>query len=112
MGVGVGLGGRGPEHPVSCLGGGNMLGAIDRDRYEVVPIGITTEGNWIQVADAPERLTVTGGQLPTVATVAEPGTTVVPWSAGGVVSSAPAQIPHLFGEVDVRLPELHGRCGE
>jgi D-alanine-D-alanine ligase len=110
--VAVVFGGRGPEHPVSCLGGGNMLGAIDRDRYEVVPIGITTEGNWVQVADAPERLAVTGGQLPTVATVAEPGSAVVPWSGGGVVSSAPAQIPHLFGEVDVVLPVLHGPYGE
>jgi D-alanine-D-alanine ligase len=110
--VAVVFGGRGPEHPVSCLGGGNMLGAIDRDRYEVVPIGITTEGNWVQVADAPERLAVTRGQLPTVAAVAEPGSAVVPWSGGGVVSSAPAQIPHLFGEVDVVLPVLHGPFGE
>jgi D-alanine-D-alanine ligase len=110
--VAVVFGGRGPEHPVSCLGGGNMLGAIDRDRYEVVPIGITTDGNWVQVADAPERLAVTGGQMPTVATVAEPGSAVVPWSGGGVVSSAPAQIPHLFGEVDVVLPVLHGPFGE
>ena len=110
--VAVVFGGRGPEHPVSCLGGGNMLGAIDRDRYEVVPIGITTEGNWVQVADAPERLAVTRGQLPTVAMVAEPGSAVVPWSGGGVVSSEPAQIPHLFGEVDVVLPVLHGPYGE
>jgi D-alanine-D-alanine ligase len=119
--VAVVFGGRGPEHPVSCMGGGNMLGSIDRSRYEVIPIGITTDGSWVQVADAPERLAVTGGQLPTVEAVAEPGSPVVPWSgagapavtaAGGLVASAPAQIPHLFGEVDVVLPVLHGPYGE
>ncbi len=109
--VAVVFGGRGPEHPVSCMGGGNMLGAIDRDRYEVIPIGITTDGNWVQVADAPERLAITDGQLPTVAAVAEPGSSVVPW-AGGLVASAPAEIPHLFGGVDVVLPVLHGPYGE
>lgn len=124
--VAVVFGGRGPEHQVSCMGGGNMLGAIDRSRYEVIPVGITTDGNWVQVADAPELLQVTGGQLPTVEAVAEPGSQIVPWSgagesrvaaagvaaAGGVVASAPAEIPHLFGEVDVVLPVLHGPYGE
>jgi D-alanine--D-alanine ligase len=110
--VAVVFGGRGPEHPVSCMGGGNMLGAIDRDRYEVIPIGITTDGNWVQVADAPDRLAITGGQLPTVAAVAEPGASVVPWAGGGLVSSAPGQIPHLLGNVDVVLPVLHGPYGE
>jgi len=128
--VAVVFGGRGPEHQVSCMGGGNMLGAIDRSRYEVIPVGITADGSWVQVADAPERLAVTDGQLPTVEAVAEPGAPLVPWSgtgsagvapagatagmatAGGIVASAPAQIPHLFGEVDVVLPVLHGPYGE
>jgi D-alanine-D-alanine ligase len=119
--VAVVFGGRGPEHQVSCMGGGNMLGAIDRSRYEVIPVGITTDGSWVQVADAPERLTVTDGRLPTVEAVAEPGSPLVPWSgsgtisvatAGALVASAPAQIPHLFGEVDVVLPVLHGPYGE
>lgn len=109
--VAVVFGGRGPEHQVSCMGGGNMLGAIDRSRYEVIPVGITTEGNWVQVADAPELLAVTGGKLPTVEAMAEQGSEVVPWS-GGVVASAPSQIPNLFGEVDVVLPVLHGPYGE
>jgi len=109
--VAVVFGGRGPEHSVSTMGGGNMLGAIDRSRYEVIPVGITTDGNWVQVADAPERLAVTDGQLPSVEAVAEQGSEVVPWS-GGVVASAPSRIPHLLGEVDVVLPVLHGPYGE
>jgi D-alanine-D-alanine ligase len=110
--VAVVFGGRGPEHPVSCMGGGNMLASIDRSRYEVIPIGITTEGNWMLVADAPERLAVTGGELPTVAAIAEPGGEIVPWSAGSVVARAPAQIPHLLGDVDIVVPVLHGPYGE
>jgi D-alanine-D-alanine ligase len=110
--VAVVFGGRGPEHPVSCMGGGNMLGSIDRSRYEVVPVGITTDGRWVQVADAPELLAVTDGQLPTVEAVAEPDSAVVPWSGAGLVASTPAQIPQLFGEVDVVLPVLHGPYGE
>ncbi len=110
--VAVVFGGRGPEHPVSCMGGGNMLASIDRTRYEVIPIGITTDGNWVLVADAPERLAVTDGELPTVAAVAEPGSAVIPWSGGGVVATAPTQIPHVFGDVDIVLPVLHGPYGE
>ena len=119
--VAVVFGGRGPEHQVSCMGGGNALRAIDRSRYEVIPVGITTDGSWVLVADAPERLAVTDGKLPTVEAVAEAGSVLVPWSgggavspatAGGLVATAPAQIPHLFGEVDLVLPVLHGPFGE
>jgi D-alanine-D-alanine ligase len=125
--VAIIFGGRGPEHSVSCMGGGNMLGAIDRDRYEVVPVGITLDGRWVLTADEPARLTAAEGQLPSVEAVAEPGTQVVPWAsqdpaarapgladqAGqALVASAPGQIPHLLGEVDVVLPVLHGPFGE
>ncbi len=113
--VAVVFGGRGPEHAVSCMGGGNMLGAIDRDRYEVVPVGITREGRWVLAADEPGRLAITGGELPSVEAVAEPGGQVVPWAeqpGGALTTAAPGQIPHLLGEVDVVLPILHGPFGE
>jgi D-alanine-D-alanine ligase-like ATP-grasp enzyme len=113
--VAVVFGGKGPEHAVSCMGGGNMLGAIDRDRYEVIPVGITREGNWVLAADEPGRLAISGGELPSVEAVAGPGGQIVPWadqSAGALAASAPGQIPHLLGEVDVVLPILHGPFGE
>jgi D-alanine-D-alanine ligase len=110
--VAVVFGGRGPEHAVSCMGGGNMLGSIDRAKYDVVPIGITRDGGWVQVADDPARLVASGGELPSVEAVAEPGAAVVPWAGSGVIASAPGQIPHLLGEVDVVLPVLHGPFGE
>jgi D-alanine-D-alanine ligase len=120
--VAVVFGGRGPEHPVSCMGGGNILGAIDRTKYEVVPIGITTEGHWVQVVDEPDKLAIEGGVLPSVEAAAVPGAPVVPWSGSegelrptegtGLVASAPAHIPRLFGDVDVVWPVLHGPYGE
>jgi len=122
--VAVVFGGRGPEHAVSCMGGGNMLAAIDRDRYQVIPVGITRDGNWVLAADEPGRLAISGRELPSVEAVAEPGGQVVPWAvqpsrplAAGqpghtLAASAPGQIPQLLGEVDVVLPILHGPFGE
>ncbi|MGI9007110.1 MAG: D-alanine--D-alanine ligase family protein [Streptosporangiaceae bacterium] len=113
--VAVVFGGRGPEHAISCLGGGNVLRVIDRDRYEVIPIGITTEGAWLQVTDDPAKLAITGGVLPSVDAVAKPDAHVVPWAYQGdsaVVASAPGHIPHVLGDVDLVLPVLHGPFGE
>ena len=113
--VAVVFGGVGPEHAISCLGGGNVLRVIDRDRYEVIPIGITTEGTWLEVSDDPTKLAITGGELPSVDSVAKPDAHVVPWAYQGdsaVVASAPGHIPHILGEVDVVLPVLHGPYGE
>jgi D-alanine-D-alanine ligase len=109
------FGGRGPEHAISCLGGGNVLRVIDRDRYEVIPIGITTEGAWLQVTDDPAKLAIADGELPTVESVAKPDAHVVPWAYQGdspVVASAPGHIPHVLGDVDLVLPVLHGPYGE
>jgi D-alanine-D-alanine ligase len=119
--VAIVFGGRGPEHSVSCMGGGNMLRSIDRDKYEVVPVGITREGRWVLAADEPARLTAAAGELPSVEAVAEPGTQVVPWASQDPAARAPGQalmasaagrIPDLLGEVDVVLPVLHGPFGE
>jgi D-alanine-D-alanine ligase len=113
--VAVVFGGRGPEHPVSCLGGGNVLRAIDREKYEVIPIGIAKDGNWLEVTDDPDKLAITGGELPSVEAVAKPDAHVVPWAYQGdsaVVASAPGHVPHALGEVDVVLPVLHGPFGE
>ena len=109
--VAVIFGGQGPEHSVSCLGAGNTLGAIDRDRYEVIPIGITTDGTWVPVPDRPERLALTGGELPSVESAAAGLATREP--AGAELEPArPGQIPTVLGDVDVVLPILHGPFGE
>ncbi len=113
--VAVVFGGRGPEHAISCLGAGNVLRAIDRDKFDVVGIGITSDGSWLEVSDDPMKLAITGRELPSVESVAKPDAHVVPWAYQGdmaVVASAPGHIPHVFGDVDVVLPVLHGPYGE
>src|SRR5579863_2508723 len=83
--VAVVFGGQGPEHPVSCMGAGTVLATLDRDRYEVVPVGILPDGRWVLTRDEPERLAISGRTLPSVAAVAglpdEPGEAGV--GAGG-----------------------------
>jgi D-alanine-D-alanine ligase len=53
--VGILFGGRSGEHEISLLSAASVFSAIDKNKYEVVPIGITKEGRWVTAADA-ERL--------------------------------------------------------
>ena len=53
--VGILFGGRSGEHEVSLLSAASVFSAIDKNKFEVVPIGITKEGRWVTAADA-ERL--------------------------------------------------------
>ena len=49
--VGVIFGGRSGEHDVSLMSATSVLKAMDKNKYEVIPIGITTEGRWITEGD-------------------------------------------------------------
>jgi D-alanine-D-alanine ligase len=106
------FGGRSTEHGVSCVSAGSVLAAVDRDRYDVVPIGISHEGSWVLAADEPEKLAITGGRLPEVE---QSGAAVVlagdPTSRGLSVRE-PGKVPQELGQVDVVLPLLHGPYGE
>jgi D-alanine-D-alanine ligase len=50
--VGILFGGRSGEHEVSLLSAASVFKAIDQEKYEVVPIGITKQGRWVTAADA------------------------------------------------------------
>lgn len=110
--VAVVFGGRSSEHAISCISAGSVLAAIDRERYDVVPIGITTEGRWVAERDDPTRLRITDGQLPAVDSA---GTHVVlpadPTHQGLDVRSGEA-VAGLLHDVDVVFPILHGPWGE
>src|SRR5271165_1128737 len=54
--VGVLFGGRSGEHEVSLLSAASVLNAIDKKKYDVVPIGITKEGQWVTAAHADRLL--------------------------------------------------------
>jgi D-alanine--D-alanine ligase len=109
------FGGRSAEHAVSCASAGLVLGAIDRDRYEVVPVGIARDGRWVLTSGDPARLALGSGELPSVEAIATPGVSVTPRTgpgAGSLVITGPSEVPADLGEVDVVLPLLHGTYGE
>jgi D-alanine-D-alanine ligase len=110
--VAVVFGGRSTEHAVSCVSAGSVLAAIDRERYDVVPVGISREGRWVLAGEELQHLAITGGDLPEVP---GEGAAVVlsgdPTHRGLAVHEA-GRVPEELGEVDVVLPLLHGPYGE
>jgi D-alanine-D-alanine ligase len=112
--VAVVFGGRSTEHAVSCASAGLILSAIDHDRYEVLPIGIATDGRWVLTSGDPVRLALSSGSVPSVESVALTGSEITPRTGpGGVLQvTSPGSVPRDLGEVDVVLPLLHGAYGE
>ncbi|MFD8011377.1 D-alanine--D-alanine ligase family protein [Streptomyces sp. NPDC058955] len=114
--VAVVFGGRSSEHAISVVTAGAVLKAIDRTKYDVLPIGITREGRWALTADAPERMAIAERALPDVAQLAESetGGVVLPVDPASreVVLHEPGSLPQALGEVDVVFPMLHGPYGE
>jgi D-alanine-D-alanine ligase len=107
--IAVVFGGRSTEHAISCVSAGSVLAALDRDRYDVVPVGITPEGRWVVAPDDPALLSIQGRELPSVkdgSAVALPGDP----TAGGLIPLEDG--PALLGSVDVVFPILHGPYGE
>src|SRR5579863_295615 len=68
--VGILFGGRSGEHEVSLLSAASILKAIDRSKFDVVPIGITKEGRWLGAGDAQSLL---NGESTQVNALSSPG---------------------------------------
>jgi D-alanine-D-alanine ligase len=111
--VAVVFGGRSGEHTVSCMTAASVLRALDREAYDVLPVGVTRSGRWVLAADEPERYELTDGRLPEVTADAGPQV-LVPLESGDreLTVLEPNQIPRALGEVDVVFPLLHGPFGE
>ncbi|MGW7452757.1 D-alanine--D-alanine ligase family protein [Streptomyces sp. NPDC054787] len=114
--VAVVFGGRSSEHAISVVTAGAVLRAIDRSKYEVLPIGITTDGRWALTADEPDRMAIADRRLPSVEELAdgEDGSVVLSVDPANrqVVYTEPGAVPKALGEVDVVFPVLHGPYGE
>jgi D-alanine-D-alanine ligase len=115
--VGIVFGGRSGEHEVSLRSASSVLAAIDKKKYEVVPIGIAKTGRWFLGKEA--TLMLAGGTAATAATKARTpsqhalvpsahatGSLLVPSAPGKEQTQAEA-----LG-VDVLFPVLHGTFGE
>ena len=88
------------------------MAAIDRDAYDVVPIGITRDGRWVLGAEDPSRLQISEGRLPEVDGAAAEVTLPSTPQSRELTVKAPGEVPRAFGAVDVVLPLLHGPYGE
>ncbi len=106
------FGGRSSEHAVSCATAASVLEALDRDRYDVVPVGIARDGHWVLAPDDPEAFRLAPGHVPEVDTSG--ASVLVPTSATDrtLVVHEAGQPPRTLGEVDVVFPLLHGPFGE
>jgi D-alanine-D-alanine ligase len=105
------FGGRSSEHGISCATAGGVLGAIDRSKYDVIPVGITPSGLLTLQPDDATGLTL-GAELPVVP---DNGTRVfLPESARTREFTVrdPDGTTRSLGEVDVAFPILHGPFGE
>jgi D-alanine-D-alanine ligase len=106
------FGGRSGEHPISCATAGGVLRAIDRDRYDVLAVGVTPAGRWVLVDDDPDVWGIIDGKLPEV--LDSPDRVLLPASADerAVQTIRDGEVAAALGEVDVVFPLLHGPFGE
>jgi D-alanine-D-alanine ligase len=97
-------GGRSAEHQISVVSARSVMEALDPERFEAVPIGITRQGAWLLSARSPLELSPPDGTLPEVE------------AAGAEVALRPEQAAPLtapgIGRIDVVFPILHGPYGE
>src|SRR5215210_6024819 len=109
--VAVLFGGRSTEHAVSCVSAGSVMGALDPEKYEVVPVGIATDGRWV-LADDHQQLSLTDGRLPEVTGGTAVSLVGDPQARGLAVLEPGAAVGRALTEVDVVFPVLHGAYGE
>ncbi|MGA8035936.1 MAG: D-alanine--D-alanine ligase family protein [Candidatus Acidiferrales bacterium] len=102
--VGILFGGRSGEHEVSLVSAASVIRALDPEKYEAVPIGITKDGRWLVSAKSHKMLADVLKSGNRVLLPADPSAaTLVPLGAGAGQPSVP---------VDVVFPVLHGTFGE
>ncbi|GAA3564341.1 D-alanine--D-alanine ligase family protein [Nonomuraea rosea] len=94
---------------MSLMGAGSVLDAIDRSKYEVVPIGIAQDGRWVLAASG-QRYAIEAGELPVVETTG--AALALPSGGGPLVAYDPGSIPVELGSVDVVFPVMHGPYAE
>ena len=105
--VGVIFGGRSAEHEVSIVSATSVINALDRNKYDVLPIGITPEGRWLSSAKALELLRERTNieNLPEHIMVPDP-------RKQGLIELKDSSAQEVPQQIDVAFPLLHGTYGE
>jgi len=107
--VGVIFGGRSGEHEVSLMSARSVMGAMDREKYEILPIGITRDGRWIAGGDPMMALEADD------ADASRPAALLGDPSRRGLMrleDTERAVEATRLAELDVVFPVLHGPYGE
>jgi len=121
--VGILFGGRSGEHEVSLLSAASILKAIDRRKFDVLPIGITKDGHWLAAGDAlglveggveARRLRAGDPEATPGAKLLQDGipTLLAPEPASTVAALAVGRVQPPQANLDVVFPVLHGTFGE
>lgn len=110
--VGVIFGGRSGEHEVSLMSARSVMQAISRDKYDVIPIGITREGKWIAGGDPMKALTGrTMNDVSEAALLGDPGHRALMQVRPAGPGETEVTLSAMAG-VDVMFLVLHGTFGE
>lgn len=105
--VAVLFGGRSAEHEISCISARSVIDALDAERTEVIPIGITREGHW-HLLSGPLPLPSESGRMPEVTD----GSGQLVELAGEVGSAELVVADGSREAIDIVFPVLHGPLGE
>jgi D-alanine-D-alanine ligase len=100
MRAGILFGGRSAEHEVSVVSAQGVMGAIDRQRFQVVPLGVTKDGAWLTPEETQNALAAINAEH--LASLRAPA------ASGGIRP----QVLAALGELDVVFPLVHGTFGE
>lgn len=110
--VAILFGGRSSEHTISCATAGGVLEAIDRTKYDVIPIGITRDGAFTLEEDRASKFAMDPANMPEVR---DNGTRIL-WPQSTTTRELryldESGEVHSLGDIDVVFPILHGRWGE
>ncbi|WIM68721.1 D-alanine--D-alanine ligase family protein [Corynebacterium breve] len=103
--IAVIYGGQSTEHSISCISAGAIMAELDRSKYDIVPVGITREGAWVEGSLDP----VGEARLPEVTMGREIQLAVSPTRRGQLIDVTSGE---TIATVDVAFPVLHGPYGE
>jgi D-alanine-D-alanine ligase len=107
------FGGRSAEHDVSCVTAVAVARALDPEKYEVVPVAITTEGEWLLAGEAQAALAKGEAALPAAFVVeGEPVTMPSGPAHQEIVPRSDRSVERAGLTPDVVIPLLHGPYGE
>ena len=105
-------GGKADEHPISCISTAGVLKAMDTERFEPIPVGITKSGQWIVNGEDPRGWNLSGDTLPEVKVTPESRPVLLDVSRGCDGFLVGGDTVESLGHIDAVLPVLHGPYGE